>query len=81
VDEIVCYQTEDDLMDIIQMYPINLRVLGEEYRDKDFTGKDECRRLGIQLYFNKREHRFSSSGLRKRVAEKEGGNVSNSRMD
>ena len=81
VDEIVCYQTEDDLMDIIQMYPINLRVLGEEYRDKDFTGKDECRRLGIQLYFNKREHRFSSSGRRKRVAEKEGGNVSNSRMD
>jgi len=83
VDEILVYQTESDLLDIIQMYPINLRILGEEYRDQDFTGKDECRRLGIQLYFNKREHRFSSSDLRKRVHDKEaGGNyVSNSRMD
>jgi glycerol-3-phosphate cytidylyltransferase len=73
VDEILVYQYESELLDIIQMYPINLRILGEEYRDKDFTGKDECRRLGIQLYFNKREHRFSSSDLRKRVTEKEGG--------
>ena len=73
VDEILVYQYECDLLDIIQMYPINLRILGEEYRDKDFTGKDECRKLGIQLYFNKREHRFSSSDLRKRVTEKEGG--------
>jgi len=67
------YCTEEDLLDIINMYPIGVRVLGEEYRDKDFTGKDECRRLGIQLYFNKREHRFSSSDLRKRVALKEKG--------
>ena len=73
VDEILVYQYESELLDIIQMYPINLRILGEEYRDKDFTGKDECRRLGIQLYFNKREHRLSSSDLRKRVTEKEGG--------
>ena len=73
VDEILVYQYESELLDIIQMYPINLRILGEEYRDKDFTGKDECRRLGIQLYFNKREHRFSSPDLRKRVTEKEGG--------
>ena len=71
VDEIVVYQSECDLLDIIQMYPINLRILGAEYRDKDFTGKDECRRLGIQLYFNNREHRFSSSDLRRRVKLKE----------
>lgn len=71
VDEIIPYCTEDDLLDILNMYPINIRILGEEYRDKDFTGKDECRRRGIQLYFNKREHRFSSSDLRKRVALKE----------
>ena len=70
VDEILVYQTENDLLDIIQMYPINVRILGEEYRSKDFTGKDECRSLGIQLYFNKREHRFSSSDLRKIVTEK-----------
>lgn len=73
VDEVLVYCTEADLLDIIQMYPIDLRILGEEYRDKDFTGKDECRRRGIQLYFNKREHRFSSSDLRKRVALKEKG--------
>lgn len=73
VDEVLVYCTETDLLDIIQMYPIDLRILGEEYRDKDFTGKDECRRRGIQLYFNKREHRFSSSDLRKRVALKEKG--------
>jgi len=73
VDEVLVYCTETDLLDIIQMYPIDLRILGEEYRDKDFTGKDECRKRGIQLYFNKREHRFSSSDLRKRVALKEKG--------
>jgi len=71
VDEILVYQSEEDLLDIIQMYPIKLRILGAEYRDKDFTGKDECRRLGIQLYFNNREHRFSSSDLRRRVKLKE----------
>ena len=68
VDEIVVYATEKDLEDILEMYHIDVRILGEEYRDKDFTGKDICRRRGIQLYFNKRDHRFSSSDLRKRVA-------------
>lgn len=71
VDEILVYSTEKDLIDIINMYPINVRILGEEYRDLDFTGKDECKKRGIQLYFNKRDHRFSSSDLRKRVAESE----------
>jgi glycerol-3-phosphate cytidylyltransferase len=73
VDEIIVYATEQDLEDILEMYPIDIRVLGEEYRDKDFTGREICKRRGIQLYFNKRDHRFSSSGLRKRVAEKESG--------
>jgi len=71
VDEIIVYCTEADLLDIINMYPIDVRILGEEYKDKDFTGKDECRRRNIQLYFNKRDHRFSSSGLRQRVFESE----------
>ena len=69
VDEIVVYCTERDLLDIINMYPIDVRILGEEYRLKDFTGKDECRNRGIQIYFNKRDHRFSSSDLRKRVCD------------
>jgi glycerol-3-phosphate cytidylyltransferase len=71
VDEIVPYATEKDLEDILEMYHIDVRILGEEYRDKDFTGKDICKKRGIQLYFNKRDHRFSSSDLRNRVSEKQ----------
>jgi len=67
VDEIVPYATEGDLEDILEVYPINVRILGEEYRDKDFTGRDICKKRGIDLYFNKRDHRFSSSSLRNRV--------------
>ena len=67
VDEIIPYATEQDLEDILSMYHITVRVLGEEYREKEFTGKDICRKRGIELYFNKREHRFSTSDLRKRV--------------
>ena len=69
VDEVIIYCTENDLCDIINIYPIDVRILGEEYRSKDFTGKDECRQRGIDLYFNKRDHRFSTSDLRKRVCE------------
>lgn len=71
VDEIVPYETESDVKDILELFDLDIRFLGEEYREKEFTGKDICRKRGIQLYFNKREHRFSSSGLRKRVAERE----------
>ena len=67
VDEIIPYQTEQDLEDILSMYHIDVRVLGVEYKDKDFTGKSICQKRGIDLYFNKRDHRFSSSDLRKRV--------------
>ena len=71
VDEIIPYGTEEDLEDILQMYPINIRILGEAYRDKDFTGKDICRSRDIDLHFNKRDHRFSTSDLRSRVADTE----------
>ena len=71
VDEIIPYQTEKDLMDILQMYPIDVRIIGDEYKTRDFTGKEECRRLGIDIYYNKRDHRFSSSDLRQRVHENE----------
>ena len=67
VDEIIPYGTEADLEDILTMYQIDVRILGEEYREKDFTGK----KRGIQLHFNKRDHRFSSSDLRNRIAERE----------
>ena len=71
VDEVVIYCTEEDLLDIINMYPISVRILGEEYRQKDFTGKDECRNRGIELYFNGRNHRFASSELRKRIHDRD----------
>lgn len=71
VDEIIPYATENDLEDILSMYHIDVRILGEEYREQDFTGKDICKKRSIQLYFNKRDHRFSSSDLRKRVVERE----------
>jgi len=69
VDEIIPYRTEEDLEDILSMYHIDVRVLGEEYRNKTFTGRSICLRRGIELYYNKREHRFSTSDLRKRVCE------------
>jgi len=71
VDEIVPYNSEKDLEDILTMYHIDVRILGEEYRNKDFTGKDICRQRSINLYFNKRDHRFSSTDLRSRVAERQ----------
>ena len=51
------------------MRDIQVRILGEEYRNQDFTGRDICKKRNITLYFNKRDHRFSSSGLRQRVKE------------
>lgn len=64
VDEIIPYETESDLLDILKIYPIDVRIIGEEYRDKDFTGKN----LDMQIHYNKRRHDFSSSLLRERVA-------------
>ena len=71
IDEIVPYETEQDLLDILELFQINVRFLGEEYKEDEFSGKDICRKRGIQLHFNKRDHRFSTSDLRKRVAERE----------
>jgi glycerol-3-phosphate cytidylyltransferase len=72
VDEIVVYQTEKDLEDILLTLPIDVRILGVEYEDKDFTGRKICIERGIELVFNKRDHSFSSSSLRKRVAQAQG---------
>jgi glycerol-3-phosphate cytidylyltransferase len=71
VDEIIPYNDEKDVEDLLTMMDINVRILGEEYRDKEFTGKDICRKRDIDLYFNKRDHRFSSSDLRARVCQGE----------
>ena len=69
VDEVVPYQTEKDVIDVLQTLPIDVRILGKEYKEKDFTGKDVCNQRGIELYFNTRDHRFSTTDLRKRVTD------------
>ena len=71
VDEIVVYETEKDLEDILLTLPIDVRILGIEYQDKDFTGKSICVSRNIEIIYNGRDHSFSSSSLRKRVKEAE----------
>jgi glycerol-3-phosphate cytidylyltransferase len=67
VDEVVVYQTEQDLVDLLLILPLDIRVLGVEYQDKEFTGREECYMRDIECIFNGRDHSFSSSSLRKRV--------------
>jgi glycerol-3-phosphate cytidylyltransferase len=71
VDEIVIYETERDLVDIILTLPLDVRILGTEYEDTNFTGRNEGVARGIANVFNRRDHSFSSSSLRKRVFEAE----------
>ena len=71
VDEVVVYQTEQDLVDLLLILPVDVRVLGVEYQHKNFSGYEECGMRGIELVFNGRDHSFSSSSLRKRVVEAE----------
>ena len=71
VDEVVVYQTEQDLIDLILILPIDVRILGVECANKDFTGRAEGADKGIDHIFNSRDHSFSSSSLRKRVAHAE----------
>lgn len=71
VDEIVPYNTEEDLMDILKSFVIDVRIIGDDYRDKEFTGKVYCEEKGIEIYYNKRDHRFSTSSLKKSVFEQE----------
>lgn len=67
VDEIVIYNTEQDLVDLLLTLPIDVRVLGDEYKNRDFTGKDIAKQRGSKIVYNGRDHSFSSTSLRKRV--------------
>jgi len=67
VDEIVIYNTEDDLQDLLLTLPIDIRVLGVEYKGKDFTGREIAKQRGSKIVYNGRDHSFSSTSLRKRV--------------
>ena len=71
VDEIVVYQTEQDLVDLLLILPVDVRILGVEYKESDYTGRQEGALRGIRPIFNGRDHSFSSSSLRRRVVEAE----------
>jgi glycerol-3-phosphate cytidylyltransferase len=67
VDEILVYETEADLLNLLQTQNIDVRFLSEEYKDRDFTGKQYCIDNGIELFFHLRRHQYSSTELRNRV--------------
>tara|TARA_B100001057_G_C22068044_1_gene650869 strand:- start:72 stop:476 length:405 start_codon:yes stop_codon:yes gene_type:complete len=67
IDEIIPYVNEQDLEDILKSFNIHIRIIGEEYKNKYFTGKDYCIKKGIQIYYNSRNHRFSSSEIKMRL--------------
>jgi glycerol-3-phosphate cytidylyltransferase len=71
VDKIIPYNTEEELETIFASLDLDVRIIGEEYKDKDFTAKRICEKRGIKLIYNKREHDFSTTSLRKRVYEQE----------
>lgn len=69
IDEIIPYESEKDLTDIFLTYGIDVRFIGEEYKDKDFTAKQICVDKNIKIHYNKRQHSFSTTNLRKRIKE------------
>ena len=71
VDEILVYETEADLLNLLQTQKIDIRFLSEEYIDRDFTGKQYCIDHGIELHYHLRRHQYSSTELRNRVYELE----------
>ena len=72
VDEILVYSTEYDLMQLLMTQKIDIRFLSEEYMNRDFTGKQYCIQNGIELFYHQRQHDYSSTELRERVARLEG---------
>lgn len=70
VDEIIPYVLESDIEDILRSFKINVRIIGEEYKTIDFTGKDYCKKKGIEIYYNSRDHRFSSTEIKTRLKNK-----------
>ncbi len=67
VDEVIPYCKESDLLDILKLYAIDVRIIGVEYEEVNFTGKDYCLTHGIEIYYNSRSHQFSSTELRQRL--------------
>lgn len=75
VDQIVVYDTEKDLEDLLKILPIDIRILGEEYADVEYTGRKICEDRGINIYYNSRLHNFSTSELRRRTYKSEANSI------
>jgi len=67
VDEVVLYETEEDLIELLKKVKPDIRILGADWQGKQFTGWD----LPIEIYYNSRDHSYSTTNLRKRVYESE----------
>ena len=67
VDEVVLYDTEEDLVNLLKMIEPDVRIIGADWKGKEFTGHD----LDIEIYFNSRDHNYSTTDLRKRVYDSE----------
>lgn len=67
VDEIIPYENETDILNILKTFDIDVRILGKEYEGLEFSGKDICKERNIDIYYNKREHNFSTTNLRKKI--------------
>jgi glycerol-3-phosphate cytidylyltransferase len=67
VDQVVCYQTEEELLELLEVVHPDVRIIGEDYVDKDFTGKEWCWDNGVHIHYNSRQHNFSSTELRTRI--------------
>ena len=71
VDKIIPYNTEEELITIFSSLDLDVRIIGEEYKDTQFTGKDVCLKRGIKIIYNKRDHDFSTTNLRQRIYNQE----------
>jgi glycerol-3-phosphate cytidylyltransferase len=71
VNKIIPYNTEEELITILSSLDLDVRIIGEEYKDTDFTGKDVCIKRGIKIAYNKRDHDFSTTSLRQRIYKQE----------
>lgn len=69
VDEIVVYNTEKDLEDLLRLLDINIRIVGIEYKNKELTGRQICAERGIEIFYNTRDHDFSTTELRERISQ------------
>ncbi|MCR4280882.1 MAG: adenylyltransferase/cytidyltransferase family protein [Candidatus Kaiserbacteria bacterium] len=65
IDEVVIYRTEEDLYELLKKIKPDIRIIGADWKGKEFTGHD----LPIEVYYNSRDHGFSTTELRKRIRE------------